>query len=204
MHALIIDPHYSTKIEGFLFKNAVKHVTILLTHEHPDHTSGVNWLMKNFDTTVICHERCATLIANERNNRPILLSFIISQQDKENGTNLLAAVSKVFKNYKCLSDIVFDNYFKYTWNGYTLAFYHTPGHSEGSCCIVFENTLLFSGDSLLENTPIITSFKGGSIDDYRNKTLSFFYSLKKGIVVLPGHGSIFTLKKEILDNIEYR
>ena len=51
--ALIIDPHKNEELTD-LFKNkGIKRVTILLTHEHHDHTTGVYWYQEQFESTLI-------------------------------------------------------------------------------------------------------------------------------------------------------
>lgn len=39
--ALVIDPHISAEADAYLKSNRVTKVTILLTHEHFDHTCGI-------------------------------------------------------------------------------------------------------------------------------------------------------------------
>ena len=167
-NALVIDPHYSDKLSSIFKNNNISDVTILLTHEHPDHTSGVKWITDNYDTTLICHENCAIAISDESNNRPILISFILAEQDKINGTNFAEEFKKHYKPYRCIADITFNRCFAYTWNSHNLKFVSTPGHSRGSCCILLDNILEFTGDSLIYGTETITRFPGGSNKDYIN------------------------------------
>lgn len=194
-NALVIDPHYSDKLSSIFKNNNISDVTILLTHEHPDHTSGVEWITDNFKTTLICHENCAMAISDESNNRPILISFILAEQDKINGTNFAHEFKKNFKPYRCIADITFNRSFVYKWNDHKLKFIFTPGHSRGSCCILLDNIFGFTGDSLIYNAETITRFPGGSIKDYINITVPFLKSLDKSIYVLPGHGKIFRLSE---------
>ena len=42
--ALIIDPCVSEEAKEYLKSEQVKEILVLLTHEHYDHISGVNWL----------------------------------------------------------------------------------------------------------------------------------------------------------------
>ena len=51
--ALIIDPHKNNEVYNLLLKNNVKDITMLLTHEHLDHISGIKWLKDNFNTLLI-------------------------------------------------------------------------------------------------------------------------------------------------------
>ncbi len=41
--ALVIDPHENQDLLMLLISNEVSKVTIILTHEHPDHISGIFW-----------------------------------------------------------------------------------------------------------------------------------------------------------------
>ena len=42
--ALVLDPHQSDDLVVLFKKERIERVNILLTHEHYDHISGVNWL----------------------------------------------------------------------------------------------------------------------------------------------------------------
>ena len=77
--ALVIDPHENLEMQSLLEQNHVKEVTVFLTHEHPDHTSGVPFLAKNYQLKLICQQKCAEAIAEKRNNRPIMIAFIFSK-----------------------------------------------------------------------------------------------------------------------------
>jgi hydroxyacylglutathione hydrolase len=158
--ALIVDPHLSDDLILLLEEKKIKDVTVLLTHEHPDHTSGVNYIQKNYKTCIICEENCSESISEEKNNRPTLISFILSEKDKLEGTDILSKVPMYYRPYICKADIIFKEKLKYTWNKHDLIFFHTPGHSKGSVCITLDDFFVFTGDSLCENLPVITRFKG--------------------------------------------
>ena len=51
--ALIIDPHQNDEVYNLLHMNNIIDITVLLSHEHPDHISGLKWLKDNFNTTII-------------------------------------------------------------------------------------------------------------------------------------------------------
>ncbi|MDR1474419.1 MAG: MBL fold metallo-hydrolase [Endomicrobium sp.] len=134
--ALIIDPHVSTEAYNFLKKYGVEKVTVIFTHEHPDHTFGIKPLKRLFPVVIICQKNCAESIADISNNRPILISFILSKQDRMNGTNNLEVFNKVFEPFFCKTDISFDQELYHEWHKYKLYLKATPGHSRGSCCII--------------------------------------------------------------------
>lgn len=191
--ALIIDPHFSNNVKNLLNKNNIQKILVLLTHEHPDHISGIDWLSKNFNIDIICQSACAKAIANIKNTRPLLISLILEEKDRLNGTNILEEFNKEYRVFSYNADIVFEKYLSTKWQNHNLFFYSTPGHSIGSACIVFDNQIIFSGDSLIKDMPIITRFPSGSAKDYRNITIPFLESLDMNLIVLPGHREPFRL-----------
>lgn len=193
--ALIVDPHISEEALSFLKKNGIENITVFLTHEHPDHTCGVKQLSENFDIKLICQENCAESISCERNNRPILMIFMLAEFDKRNGTNIASNFQKQFPVYSCHADLKFDKVFNYKWNQEEFIFTSTPGHSRGSCCIYWKNiNAVFTGDSLIKDTPVITRFFGGSIRDYNEITVPYLEALDDDVFVFPGHGDFFLMK----------
>lgn len=192
--ALIIDPHKNDEVYNFLLKNNVKDITILLTHEHLDHTSGIKWLKDNFQTLLIASKETSDYISDIKNMRPILINFILEEQDKTNGTHLLQKFNSEYEPYICVADIIFDKKLNYVWNNHKLEFVETIGHSKGSCCIIVDENIIFTGDSLMKDYPIITRLPRGSKKDYQSLTIPFFESLDQNLKVFPGHGTIFELK----------
>ena len=84
--ALVVDPHFDEEAVAMLAN--VSKATVFLTHEHPDHTGGIPWLKEKFPVTMICSKKCAEIIADEKNNRPYLITFVLAQKDEQNGTHL--------------------------------------------------------------------------------------------------------------------
>ena len=50
---LVIDPHPASEALAFLRKAGVSECTVLLTHEHPDHTCGIYSLQREWKTELI-------------------------------------------------------------------------------------------------------------------------------------------------------
>ncbi|OAO12698.1 MBL fold metallo-hydrolase like protein [Blastocystis sp. ATCC 50177/Nand II] len=73
---------------------------------------------------------------------------------------------------------------------------HTPGHSEGSCCFLFDK-VLFSGDTLFRRGIGRTDFKGG---DAHKMVLSLnrLFALDPHTGVLPGHDARTSIMEETL------
>ena len=73
---------------------------------------------------------------------------------------------------------------------------HTPGHTEGSVCLLEPSSgLLFSGDTLFAGSWGRTDFPGGS-EEQMIESLARLAGLPDGLRVLPGHGDATTIAKE--------
>lgn len=83
------------------------------------------------------------------------------------------------------------------FGGITLDVLHTPGHTEGSVCLLAEGErLLFSGDTLFQGAWGRTDLPGGS-EDQMVESLTRLTSLDPDLVVLPGHGGRTTIEREL-------
>jgi hydroxyacylglutathione hydrolase len=73
---------------------------------------------------------------------------------------------------------------------------HTPGHTEGSVCLLAAGErLLFSGDTLFAGGWGRTDLAGGS-DDQMVDSLARLSGLPTDLKVLPGHGPRSTVERE--------
>jgi glyoxylase-like metal-dependent hydrolase (beta-lactamase superfamily II) len=85
------------------------------------------------------------------------------------------------------------------FDDFDLRVIHTPGHSQGSICLIGSDGKLFSGDSLLEKitpNPVAEIRRPGERSDYKS-LLTYEASLEKiksldAEIVLPGHGHSFS------------
>ncbi len=206
--ALVIDPHENQDVLLLLQSNEVRKVTILLTHEHTDHISGIFWLQEHFNCMLICQQCCANCISNPIDVRPNLISFVLDERDRINGTKFLKQFQSNYVMHTYKADITFDETLSYEWKTHHLEFYHSPGHSKGSCIIVFDITVAFTGDSLMKDYPIITRFPGGNRRVYQTKTLPLLEeTLDEDMTIFPGHGNPFIVNEIIKEgklNVQFR
>lgn len=170
---LVIDPHPASEALAFLRKAGVSECTVLLTHEHPDHTCGIYSLQREWKTELICQEACGCAIADLNNNHPALIVAMLAVQDMRNGTNTAEHFRQYYEAHVYIPDVTFSTKFELKWGQERFFFVSTPGHTAGSCCIIWNDTTVFTGDSLLLNTPTITRLPGGSTKQYKNITLPF-------------------------------
>lgn len=191
--ALIVDPHLSEELLHLLNEHGITDCTVLLTHEHADHTCGIPVLQRQFGISVICQNACAETLATVERNRPALTVAMLSIQDNRNGTNTVGAFLDKYEEFEYDADFTFESRYELEWCNDRFVFTATPGHSEGGCCICWNDSAIFTGDSLMVSIPVITRFPGGSTKDYKIKTVPFLRSLDSNLVALPGHGQIFRL-----------
>ena len=189
-NALIIDPNINESAILYLREKNVKDILIILTHEHYDHISGVNWLREVFPCRVLCSNACAENLKSITKNGSKFFSVLFLSEDKEK-----LEEAKLVKPVTCVSDIVFSESKKMEWNGHYIELYETPGHSSGSICIIVDHEYLFTGDSLLKELKVITKLPTGNKKKYLEYTLPFLSSLDKNLWVYPGHGEDGRLKE---------
>lgn len=188
--ALIIDPLCSDDAIPIIKK--FSHVTILLTHSHYDHISGVNWLRKLIKCTLFCSQRCSEKISNPHENFSAFATALIMGKTAEEQAKCMEFFDL---NYSCYADKLFTWDTSCKFGSYTVNIKHTPGHSDCSQCIHLTTEkkeltpdILFTGDSLVNGHNIITRLPSGSKKDYTTITKPYLESLPDNILVMPGHG----------------
>lgn len=78
---------------------------------------------------------------------------------------------------------------------------HTPGHSQGSCCLYSEERgVLFSGDTLFFEAIGRTDIIGADRDKLVKSIEKTLFELPPETRLFPGHGQISTLEREIANN----
>ena len=150
---------------------------IWLTHGHYDHINAVPALKAVLPCPVIACEAEKSLLADGRKN--LSLPF---------GGRPLALEADVWHKE---GDV-------FPFGDETVTVFHTPGHTAGSCCYAVGN-LLFSGDTLFENSIGRTDFPTGDPMTMR-LTLQRLLALEGEYTVLPGHGPATLLSVERREN----
>lgn len=191
-YAVVIDPCRSKE----LF-DALDGLTIdfcLLTHEHYDHINGVNELKRRFGCQVICSEACGERVEDPRLNAARYFPAFSKMQAGEECTDPALIDSK----YSCKADLVFQGEMSFMWRGHTFLLRETPGHSPGSICILLDQSVLFSGDTIFAREPANMRFPGGNQEDFQKQARPFLCGLPPETVVYPGHYGSFLLRDAVL------
>ncbi len=176
-HCICIDPASEKSLREieFIEGNGLTLDYILLTHEHTDHTWGVNALVDEFGAKVICSEICKQNLANE------FQAYFLLYYDNP---DYHYTVCKVDITTEELGD-------KTEWEGHAIKFVYTPGHSMGSICILIDR-MLFTGDTIMQSKPYINKRNGSKVKFVESvKMIKDTFSMD--IRVYPGHGEMFEL-----------
>ena len=184
--ALVIDPHIDSQAEKLLHENGVQGCVILLTHEHFDHISGVNWLREQFNCQVICTAVCSRLIDNSKRSGAATFGALFllghTAQEREEIEPWLVP------DDVCQADETFGRETIFVWQGIRLVLKEMGGHSPGSQIILAESHSIFTGDNLIPGRQAITRLPGGCRMIYERDVRPYLQSLPKDLIVFPGHG----------------
>lgn len=175
--AIVIDPGDEiASILALLKKHSLTVKQIVVTHAHIDHVGGAMKLKQATGAPILLNENDSALLA------------MLDVQASWLGMKSPGAVS-IDQNVT-EGDVVKAG----SLHGEVM---HTPGHTEGSICVLFApQNLLIAGDTLFAGSIGRTDLPGGDykkiIDSLHGKLLS----LPDQTIVVPGHGSLTTIGQE--------
>lgn len=175
-NTVIIDPGaYSDELISFISQNCLNVTHIVLTHGHADHICGAEQLRSLTNAKIAIH----TLDAPRLKSSKACLADDCGYAFSPFTPDILLNDGDVLT----VGDMVYN-------------VMHTPGHSEGSICLL-ENKerVIFSGDTLFYTTIGRTDFKGGNHSDMI-ESLKALYRLDGDYSVYPGHERSTTLQRE--------
>ena len=179
----IIDP--ADKFEFFKEKIEKENLNlkyVFLTHAHADHILAIYKILEEYDVKVIAN----------KNEKDMLDKKI------DNCASVFGLEQKAFK---LESFILLDDGEYIDFDGIKIKCINTPGHTKGSCCYLIEkNNILFTGDTIFENSFGRTDLASGSSRDIINSIVKLFKNYNE-CVIYPGHGSSGFKLKNIYERI---
>lgn len=181
--AICIDPasEHSLKEIKFIMRNGLHLDFIILTHEHTDHTWGVNSLLDRYDAKVICSGKCKENLPNAGN---AYFRLYLEREDYN------YVVRKVDFTTEYLNNNL-------NWNFQIIKFIPSPGHTLGSICIDI-NGILFTGDTIMQYKRYVNK-KNGNLELYKKSVQKIVDLYLPDTFIYPGHGESFLLKNK--DNL---
>lgn len=182
---VVIDPTFLTSEERLGFKEYVKKnklelVDAIVTHAHIDHIQGVKWLLDNFGLGYKMSEAGIPLFDSREN------SAMMFQMEWEGFQNPVSHLKE--------GDIIH-------FGNSTLRVVDTPGHANGSICLINdEEKIVFTGDLLFRGSIGRTDLPGGDYDLLMKSLNEKILCLDDDTTVFPGHGARTTIRLEKQSN----
>lgn len=183
--ALVIDCFDEPALPELLSARNVHRVTVILTHGHWDHISGVERLKALYECRVCAGTKALDELQDPRKNLSSYFDALLRMRGKADraqrkGENPAAVL---------VPDVCFEDGETFCWGDHRFVIRHTPGHTKGSICIMADERYVFTGDSLTNNGHrTVTRYPTGSQRQFEQMTAPFFEGLPKDMMILPGHG----------------
>ena len=192
---VVFDPNINDELLLLLKEKGIEKVHILLTHEHYDHTNGVNWLVEHTGADLYCQKDCAEVVKTEKGNNPALVALVWADMDRKDGGHRYKDFKERFVPYTIKVDRTFDKEDRLEIGDLAFQVTSTPGHCPGASCYKLFDKMVFTGDTLLRDNPVILSFRESVKEDYEKIALPYLRSLARDTIIMPGHGDPFELKE---------
>jgi len=171
----IIDPgDDEDNILDVIKELGIKIIYILATHGHFDHVGAVAPIKKALNAEFLAHEGDFFFI-EDGENAARRWGIDIKQPPKP--------------------DRFIEDGDKIKIGKFELKVIHTPGHSPGGVCFLYDR-MLFGGDTLFQGSIGRTDFRKGSFEDLKNSIRKRLYLLSDDTIVYTGHGPATTIGDE--------
>jgi len=168
------------ELDRFLSQHHLRPVKLVNTHLHIDHVLGNNYLCENYSIGYYAH----------RSGLPML------QSAPQYGAMFGIEIEPVIQPVGFLEhgdEVKFGNS--------ELKIRYTPGHADGSICLVSEaDKFVITGDVLFQNSIGRTDLPTGNLDVLRESIYKQLFTLPDDFRVLPGHGPDTSIGYEKLNN----
>ena len=177
---LVVDPGDQAQlIEKQIEKTGAKPVAILLTHGHFDHAGAAEELAGKYQISIYAHEA----------ERETL---------EDPGLNLCGMIGE-HKVYH--ADIFVKDEEVLNLAGFSIRVFFTPGHTIGGCCYyIADEKILFSGDTLFQESVGRTDFPRGSASDLIRAIREKLMPLPDDVTVYTGHDESTLIGYERMHN----
>ncbi|MFO8129552.1 MAG: MBL fold metallo-hydrolase [Bacteroidales bacterium] len=162
------NPEEEEELSSFILDKALKPVVLLNTHTHIDHVLGVQFVKETYGLKPMLHKE----------------GMLTLQHLPQAAASFDLNIKKVPEPGKFIEEgdtISFGNS--------TLEVLYTPGHADGSVCLVSrEGKFVIAGDVLFSQSIGRTDLPTGNFDVLQKNIREKLYTLPEDYTVYPGHG----------------
>ncbi|MCJ7843406.1 MBL fold metallo-hydrolase [Lederbergia sp. NSJ-179] len=178
---ILFDPGDQGKeLNEYIMKQELQPLAILMTHAHFDHIGAIDDVRNHWEIPVYLHQLERDWLSNPSLNGSAHYGETITAQPAD---HLLSAEDSL------------------KIGSFSFELYHTPGHSPGSLSYyVKEAKAVVAGDTLFAGSIGRTDLPGGDHDQLLSSIHQSLLKLPEETEVLPGHGPITTIQKEMDEN----
>lgn len=178
--AFLIDPgENAPKILDEIEKNNLTIEYVVLTHAHFDHVLAAKEILDKTGAKLAAHS-----LERERLADPVASGHKYFHVNK--------------KHTILIPDVYLEDGDVLSAGGLKAKILHTPGHSEGSICIMIKD-VIFTGDTLFKENCGRCDLIGGNYGDML-KSLKKLYEIPGNYKIYPGHGESSNLDYERKNN----
>lgn len=175
--AVLVDPGGDfEKIVSAVTKHGLSIKYIINTHGHFDHVGANSKAVERFKAPLMIHQGDAAML--ER----------------------VAEVSRMYgfenENSPPADKLLVDG-MEIVFGNHIIKVIHTPGHTQGGCCLYLENRKkIITGDTLFADSIGRTDLPGGSHEQLLESISSRLFTLPEDVSAYPGHGQETTIGHE--------
>lgn len=152
-----------------------KPVTVLLTHGHFDHIGAAENLREKYGIQIYATEQEASILTSPQLNLSQMFGYPFTVN----------------------ADVLVKDGQLLNLAGFEITVFHTPGHTQGGACYYLkEEKVLFSGDTLFQESVGRSDFPTGSMATLVRSIKDKLLVLPEETRVLPGHNYESTIGHE--------
>ena len=179
LEGVVIDPGGNAQdIINIIQRENIKIVAIINTHGHADHIGDNDRIKEYTGAPILIHKDDASMLTSAQGNLSVYI-----------GNNLICkAADRLLTDGEIIQV-----------GGMKLQVIHTPGHTPGGICIKV-NEVVFSGDTLFEQSVGRSDFPGGSHQQLIKSIKERLLIFSDATQILPGHGAGTTIGNERYNN----
>jgi len=174
---IVVDPGGDVDlITGLVQRHGLKIHSIINTHGHFDHIGGNRQAMATFGARLLIHQADAPMLSR---SAEVAGKYGIQGENSPEADAWLIDGMEIF------------------FGTCRLKVLHTPGHTQGGCCLYFEEELkVVTGDTLFADSIGRTDLPGGSHEQLLESIRTKLFTLPDEVIAYPGHGPQTTIGHE--------